>query len=69
MGDVNGSGKANIVDAQMVYDIATKNAYVGLDAYDAYYDAADVTGTNDGKPDGTVGAIDAFRIQYVVLYG
>ena len=70
LGDVNASGKINIVDAQMAYDIASKEgAYKDLDAYAAYYSAADVTGSDDGKPDGTVDALDAFRIQYVVLYG
>ena len=59
----------NIVDAQMAYDIATKGAYKDLDAYAAYCSAADVTGANDGKPDGRVDAIDAFRIQYVIHNG
>ncbi len=69
LGDVNGNGTVNIVDAQMAYDIATKGAYKDLDAYAAYCSAADVTGTNDGKPDGRVDAIDAFRIQYVIHNG
>ncbi len=69
LGDVNGNGSLNIVDAQIAYDIAAKKAYTSLDVYAAYCSAADVTGTNDGKPDGTVDALDAFRIQYVLHYG
>ncbi len=68
LGDVNGNGIIDIVDAQIAYDIATRNSYVDLDAYDAYCTAADVTGEN-GKPDGCVDAQDAFRIQYVLHHG
>ena len=53
----------------MAYDIAAHKAYTSLEAYAAYRSAADVTGTDDGKPDGTVDALDAFRIQYVLLFG
>ena len=68
LGDVNGNGSIDIVDAQIAYDIAAHNSYVGLDAYDAYCAAADVTGEN-GRSDGYVEAQDAFRIQYILHYG
>ena len=68
LGDVNGNGVLNIVDAQIAYDIATHNMYSELEGYDAYRAASDITGEN-GTPDGYVDAQDAFRIQYVALRG
>ena len=68
LGDVNGNGAVNIVDAQIAYDIAAHNKYNGIEAYAAYCKAADVTGA-DGAPDGAVDAVDAFRIQYITHYG
>ena len=68
LGDVNGNGAVNIVDAQIAYDIAAHNKYSGTEAYAAYCKAADVTGAG-GAPDGAVDAVDAFRIQYITHYG
>ena len=68
LGDVNGNGAVNIVDAQIAYDIAAHNEYSGIEAYAAYCKAADVTGAG-GAPDGAVDAVDAFRIQYIIHYG
>ena len=68
LGDVNGNGVVNIVDAQLAYDIATKNLYADCESARAYRTAADVTGPL-GKPDGFIDANDAFAIQYVVHHG
>ena len=69
LGDVNGNGVVNVVDAQVAYDIAIgKGDYSDLPGYRAYRAAADVTGTA-GSPDGELDASDAFRIQYVALCG
>ncbi len=69
LGDVNGNGAVNIVDAQIAYDIAIgKGDYSDLPGYRAYRAAADVTGTA-GSPDGELDASDAFRVQYVALHG
>ena len=68
LGDVNGNGAVNIVDAQIAYDIAAHNKYNGTEAYAAYCKAADVPGAG-GAPDGAVDAVDAFRIQYIIHYG
>lgn len=69
LGDVNGNGVVNVVDAQIAYDIAIgKGDYSNLPGYQAYRAAADVTGTA-GSPDGELDASDAFRIQYVALCG
>ncbi len=69
LGDVNGNGVVNVVDAQIAYDITIgKGDYSNLPGYRAYRAAADVTGTA-GSPDGELDASDAFRIQYVALCG
>ena len=69
LGDVNGNGVVNVVDAQVAYDIAIgKGDYSNLPGYRAYRAAADVTGAA-GSPDGELDASDAFRIQYVALCG
>ena len=69
LGDVNGNGVVNVVDAQVAYDIAIgKGDYSDLPGYKAYRAAADVTGAA-GSPDGELDASDAFRIQYVALCG
>ena len=69
LGDVNGNGVVNVVDAQIAYDIAIgKGDYSDLPGYKAYRAAADVTGAA-GSPDGELDASDAFRIQCVALCG
>ena len=69
LGDANGNGKINVVDAQIAYEIAAGNSYYeGLDIYDALYAASDVTGKN-GVPDGYVDAQDAYAILYAAVFG
>ena len=63
LGDVNGTGILNIVDAQIAYDIATTDIYKTREDYAAMYTAADV------DRDGTVDAGDAWAIQYAALHG
>lgn len=69
MGDVNGNGRLNAVDAQIAYDIATTTFYQDRLDYAAMRARADVTGAPGGGPDGQVTANDAFAIQYAELHG
>ena len=62
-GDVNGSGALNVVDAQIVYDIAT------TDFYKDRQDYADMRARADVTWDDEVDASDAFAIQYAALRG
>ncbi len=62
-GDVNGNGILNVVDAQIVYDIAT------TDSYKDRQDYADMRARADVTWDDEVDASDAFAIQYAALRG
>ena len=63
MGDVNNSGRMNIVDAQIAYDLGN-NKYADFSVLPmAGWFAADM------NADGVVDATDAFAIQYAVHYG
>ena len=62
-GDINGNGVLNVVDAQIVYDIATTDLYKDSQDYDDMRTRADVTWNNE------VDATDAFAIQYAALRG
>ena len=62
-GDVNGNGILNVVDAQIVYDIAT------TDFYKDRQDYADMRARADVTWDDEVDASDAFAIQYAALRG
>ena len=70
-GDVNYNGKINIVDAQVVYDLA-KGTY-GED-YAAYklpagWSTSVLRWAADVNSDNDVDALDAFAIQYFTHYG
>ena len=65
LGDVNGNGAVNIVDAQIAYDMATKGFCMGEEFYKAYRGAANVSEPNED----TLDAVDAYRIQYIIHYG
>ena len=63
VGDVNNSGRMNIVDAQIAYDLGN-NKYADFSVLPmAGWFAADM------NADGVVDATDAFAIQYAVHYG
>ena len=62
-GDVNGNGILNVVDAQIVYDIATTDFYKDRQDYADMRVRADVTWDDE------VDASDAFAIQYAALRG
>lgn len=62
-GDVNNNGVLNIVDAQVAYEIATK------DSYESRPDYANMRVRADVNWDDEVDAADAFAIQYAVHYG
>lgn len=63
LGDVNGNGVVNVIDAQIAYDIATHAISENLPEYADLCQRADVTG------DGSVNADDSFAIQYIALRG
>ena len=62
-GDVNGNGILSVVDAQIVYDIATTDFYKNRQDY------ADMRARADVTWDDEVDASDAFAIQYAALRG
>lgn len=63
LGDVNGNGVVNVIDAQIAYDIATHAISENLPEYADLCQRAGVTG------DGSVDADDSFAIQYIALRG
>ena len=71
LGDANGNGRVNIVDAQVVYDMAT-GAY-GADyaalALPAGWTRATLLWAANVNGDDAIDAVDAFAIQRFVHYG
>ena len=71
LGDANGNGRVNIVDAQVVYDMAT-GAY-GADyaalALPAGWTRATLLWASNVNGDDAIDAVDAFAIQRFVHYG
>lgn len=63
VGDVNGNGVVNAVDAQIAYDIAMRAIGESAPEYADLCQRADVTG------DGKIDANDSFAIQYIALRG
>ena len=71
LGDVNGNAKVNIVDAQVVYDMATNKYgadYASLPLPDSW-NKATLLWAADANSDGTIDATDAFAIQHFAHYG
>lgn len=63
IGDVNGNGVVNVIDAQIAYELATTDHYKDRADYDEMMARAEVV------LDGEIDAIDAFTIQYLALSG
>ena len=63
IGDVNGNGVVNVVDAQIAYELATTDHYKDRADYDEMMSRAEVI------LNGQVDAVDAFVIQYAAFYG
>ena len=61
-GDVNGSGKTNVVDAQLAYDLACGRYAAGNEPAYSYLLA-------DVNTDDYVDSTDAFAIQHAIHYG
>ena len=70
LGDVNGNARVNIVDAQVVYDMATNKYgvdYASLPLPDAW-NKATLLWSADVNGDGAIDATDAFAIQHFAHY-
>ena len=70
-GDANNSGKINIVDAQIIYDLG--NGVYGED-YAKYplpagWNLSTLVWAANVNTDDAVDAVDAFAVQYYVMYG
>ena len=63
IGDVNGNGVVNVVDAQIAYELATTDHYKDRADYDEMMSRAEVI------LNGQVDAVDAFVIQYAAFHG
>ena len=63
IGDVNGTGGVNVVDAQIAYELATTDHYKDRADYDEMTARAEVI------LDGQIDAVDAFVIQYAAFHG
>lgn len=63
IGDVNGNGVVNVIDAQIAYELATTDHYKDRADYDEMMERSEVA------LDGEIDAIDAFTIQYLALSG
>ncbi len=63
IGDVNGNGVVNVIDAQIAYELATTDHYKDRADYDEMTARAEVI------LDGQINAIDAFVIQYAAFHG
>ena len=71
LGDANGNGRVNIVDAQVVYDMATGSYgadYAAL-ALPAGWTRATLLWAANVNGDDAIDAVDAFAIQCFVHYG
>ena len=71
LGDANGNGRVNIVDAQVVYDMATGaygEGYAAL-ALPAGWTRATLLWASNVNGDDAIDAVDAFAIQRFVHYG
>ncbi len=70
-GDVNNSGKINIVDAQIIYDLATDvygDNYENYPLPETWY-AYTLIWVADANNDNAVDSIDAFAVQYFIHHG
>ena len=63
IGDVNGNGVVNVIDAQIAYELATTDHYKDRADYNEMMERAEV------MLDGEIDAVDAFVIQYAAFHG